>query len=79
MHMYDGIQECCNAFHCHSELIKALIYTGHPFPYIDEQVTFDIAPGCPMHIEKKRDGAKNDLKRWFIYDIVPDNREGART
>lgn len=52
-HLYYGIEETAYAFHCSPELIKGLIYTGQPFPYENDVVTFDLAPYCNYHIEPK--------------------------
>ena len=62
MHFYDGLQECATAFHCHTELIKGLIFTGQAFPYLEESITFDIHPSCNCRIvrRKKTDGHQNN-------------------
>lgn len=71
MHLYDGLEECCTIYHCHQNLIKALLYTGHPFPYLDENITFDLAPSCHIHIERKPHDTAHS--RYYTFDIVPDS------
>lgn len=70
-HLYYGLNECAEAFHCHTELIKALIYTGNPFPYIEENITFDIAPSCHVHVV--RGSSRPKCTRYYSFDIVPDD------
>ncbi len=75
MHFYDGLQECASNFHCHTELIKGLIYTGQAFPYLEENITFDIHPSSNCHIERNRDAAGGSPTRYYKFDIVKDNLE----
>lgn len=69
-HLYYGLRECADQFHCHSELIKALIYTGNPFPYLDENITFDIAPSCHVHVERTH--LSPTATRYYSFEVVPD-------
>ncbi len=72
MHIY-GLQECASNYHCHTELIKGLIYTGQAFPYSTESITFDIHPKSPYHIEEAQmNQNKRDKSRYYMYDIVKD-------
>ncbi len=80
MHFYDGLQECASNFHCHTELIKGLIYTGQAFPYLEENITFDIHPSSNCHIERNRDNSTVSGKptRYYKFDIVKDEEKGER-
>ncbi len=75
MHFYDGLQECATAFHCHTELIKGLIYTGQAFPYLEESITFDIHPSCNCRIvrRKKKKDAEVKSTRYYTFDIIGNN------
>lgn len=81
MHSYDGLQECATAFHCHMELIKGLIYTGQPFPYLEGSITFDIHPACNCRIVRGRaepstDGnGRKKARKYYTFDIVSNNDE----
>lgn len=70
MHFYVGLQECASNFHCHTELIKGLIFTGQAFPYLEEKITFDIHPSSNCHIERNRDPKHS---RYYRFDIVRDD------
>lgn len=78
MHIHDGLQECATNFHCHTELIKGLIFTGQAFPYLDGNITFDIHPECKCHIER-RPRSLCKATRYYMFDIVDDSRgEGEK-
>lgn len=69
-HLYYGIEATAYAFHCSPELIKGLIYTGQPFPYENDIVTFDLAPNCKYHIEPK-----NTSDRKYAYKVCEDENK----
>lgn len=87
MHFYDGLQECATAFHCHTELIKGLIFTGQAFPYLEESITFDIHPSCNCRIvrsrkeqlhQKNTNSNNNSSKkstRYYTFDIIGNDDE----
>lgn len=78
MHFYDGLQECATAFHCHTELIKGLIFTGQAFPYLEESITFDIHPSCNCRIvrrKKKKDAEVVKSTRYYTFDIIGNNED----
>ncbi len=74
MHFYDGLQECATNFHCHTELIKGLIFTGQAFPYLDGNITFDIHPECKCHIER-RARALCKGPRFYMFDVIEDSKK----
>ena len=73
MHCYDGLQECASNFHCHIELIKGLIFTGNPFPYSDENITFDIHPSCRYRVERKPQEQCRG-PRYYMYDLIEEKQ-----
>ena len=77
MHIHDGLQECATNFHCHTELIKGLIFTGQSFPYLDGNITFDIHPECKCHIER-RPRSLCKATRYYMFDIIEDRKGEER-
>lgn len=71
MHQYDGLQECASNFHCHTELIKGLIYTGQAFPYLEENITFDFAPQCKYDVKRREQtSSRSASTRYYLFDVV---------
>ncbi len=74
MHCYDGLQECASNFHCHVELIKGLIFTGQPFPYFEDNITFDLHPDCRCRIER-RERSLCKGPRYYLFDVIEDSKK----